>query len=102
MEIIRVQDGVFEVPGQTLQHRAALKDVATPGFYNLCKSGQNWKLYHTASIESQPVLITDTKRVKEAKQALLEWHKAECKDCIELAPGSWSHCAEGQELLAGS
>lgn len=102
MQAIKVQDGTFLVQGQPLAHRAVLADANKPGVYNnLCKRGQKWELYHTASGASQAKLITD-ERVKEAKRALLEWHKANCKDCVERAPGLWDLCAEAQELLAGS
>jgi PAS domain S-box-containing protein len=38
----------------------------------------------------------------EAKRALLEWHKENCKDCAELAPERWDLCAEAQQLLEDS
>lgn len=39
---------------------------------------------------------------RAVKQALLGWHKGNCKNCVELAPEQWDLCGEAQELLAGS
>ena len=101
MRIVRVEHGTFIVDGQPLAHRAVLADADKPGRYNLCKRAEKWELYYTTTGASQPVLITDG-RVKEAMQALLDWHKTKCKNCVEAAPGQWDLCLEAQELLARS
>jgi hypothetical protein len=38
---------------------------------------------------------------KEANRDL-EWHKKNCKNCIELAPEQWDLCEDAQQLLANS
>jgi len=32
----------------------------------------------------------------------LEWHKKNCKNCVELAPEQWDLCGDAQHLLAKS
>jgi PAS domain S-box-containing protein len=93
-----IQDNL--IPGETILYQTGFHwiDSNKPGVYNLCKRGKKWELYHTASGASEAKLITDD-RLREAKRALLEWHKANCKDCVELASERWDLCAEAQELL---
>lgn len=91
------------VQGKLLLSRAVLRGKA-PGLYDLCKvegpeAKPDWELYYAASAKSRPAQIRDN-RFHEALQALLEWHEANCTDCIELAHGQWNRCAEGQDLFA--
>jgi PAS domain S-box-containing protein len=93
-----IQDNL--IPGETILYQAGYHwiDANEPGVYNLCKRGKKWELYYTANGASEAKLITDD-RLREAELALLEWHKANCQDCVELAPERWDLCAEAQELL---
>jgi hypothetical protein len=101
MQITNLQHGCFMVGGHIMSHRAALEDSGKPGVYNLCKRGTDWELYYTQAGTSRSVRVRD-QHFKEAMGALLEWHKGECNNCVELAPDKWDLCAEAHELLAGT
>jgi hypothetical protein len=93
MQVTKVQHGSLMVGGHALAHCAAFEDSAKPGVYNLCKRGNDWELYYTQAGTSRSVRVMG-QRLKEAMAALLEWHKGECNNCVELAADRWELCAE--------
>src|SRR4051812_21273840 len=99
MQVVTRKLGTFLPNRERLESRAQLKDAKQPGVYNLCRHGEKWELYYTASGTSQPLSVTD-QRLAEAKQALLNWHRTgqNCDQCVESAPGLWDDCPESQSL----
>lgn len=108
MQVSHTRRGTLLIGSERLLHLATLTDAAKPGRYSLCRTSDSTQdspktvLYYNESSMSQPIRVADQGVVKKARKAFLEWHKSNCKDCVETSAQQWDYCQEAQEMLSQS
>src|ERR1039458_8541295 len=96
LNLTKWHKGSFLVGKENLGHMATFSEDGNEGLYNLCRSKHSTAdapesvLFYNASGASQPVIVADHAKLKEARTVLLAWHKTDdnCPQCVDAGSGN--------------